>query len=363
MRYYLPFPHQGQASLSNRSEQVTFGGALEKSTRSVLIVDDYEPWRRFMLSTIQKWPGLQILGEAADGLEAVLKSQQLRPDLIVLDIGLPKINGIEVARQIRQHLPNATILFCSDNRSPDIAEEALRTGVGYLVKSDAASDLLPAVASAIGGRRFVSRTLAGHTFGDSSESGPVRCRRHAVEFYRDDAHLLDEIATLFEGSYAEGLSVAAIVTSSHRSGLEKRLAGQNIDVSDATRRGRLCMFDANRALSEIMEPAGLNRERALSELGNILGKLKAATAATNCETVVFGEMAPMLWAQKQYDAAIRLEALWNEVAPADFSIYCAYPMQTPGDGQTVLHYAEICAQHSHVVPALADVGRPPSPGA
>jgi DNA-binding NarL/FixJ family response regulator len=106
------------------------------------VVDDYEPWRRFVSTTLQKQPGLQIIGEAVDGLEAVQKAQQLQPDLILLDIGLPTLNGIEAARRIRELSPKSKILFVSDNRSWDIVEEALRTGaVGYVVNSDAAREL------------------------------------------------------------------------------------------------------------------------------------------------------------------------------------------------------------------------------
>jgi DNA-binding NarL/FixJ family response regulator len=147
---------------------------LEKSTFRVLIVDDYEPWRRFILSSLLKWPQLQVVGEACDGREAVQKAQQLQPDLILLDIGLPTMNGIEAAKQIRKQSPNARILFCSENLSPDVAEEALRAGGGgYLFKSDAGRDLLSAVTSVIQGKRFVSRRLAGHAF-ETSHSTPVR---------------------------------------------------------------------------------------------------------------------------------------------------------------------------------------------
>jgi len=118
----------------------------------ILIVDDYEPWRRFVSATLQKQPNFQIIGGAADGLEAVQKAQQLHPDLIVLDIGLPALNGIEAARQMRDLSPNSKILFTSENRSWDIAEEALRTGAGgYVVKSDAAGELLPGVEAVLRG--------------------------------------------------------------------------------------------------------------------------------------------------------------------------------------------------------------------
>lgn len=129
------------------------------------MVDDYEPWRRFAISALQGQPGLLIVGQAADGLRAVEQARELRPDLILLDISLPTLNGLEAAGRIRQHSSDSKILFCSQNRSPDVAEKALGTGAaGYVVKSDAASDLLSAVIAVRQGRRFVSRSLASHGF-------------------------------------------------------------------------------------------------------------------------------------------------------------------------------------------------------
>jgi CheY-like chemotaxis protein len=75
---------------------------LDTSSVRVLVVEDSEPFRRFLCSTLGKRPELQIVGEVSDGLEAVQKAEELQPDLIVLDIGLPSVNGIEVARRIRK---------------------------------------------------------------------------------------------------------------------------------------------------------------------------------------------------------------------------------------------------------------------
>jgi DNA-binding NarL/FixJ family response regulator len=137
-------------------------GGTGKSVR-ILVVDDYEPWRRFASTTLREQPELEVVGQVSDGLEAVQKAQQLQPDLILLDIGLPTLNGIEAARRIRVVSPTSKILFVSENRSPDIAEEALSTGAGgYVVKSDAGSELLPAVKAVLEGKRFISASLAGH---------------------------------------------------------------------------------------------------------------------------------------------------------------------------------------------------------
>ncbi|MFZ1006200.1 MAG: response regulator transcription factor [Candidatus Sulfotelmatobacter sp.] len=123
----------------------------------VLVVEDFEPFRRFVASLLQKQPELQIICEVSDGLESVQKAEELQPDLVLLDIGLPHLNGIEAARRICAVSPKSKILFLSENRSSDIAEEALRTGAGgYVVKSDAAGELLPAVESVLKGKLFIS---------------------------------------------------------------------------------------------------------------------------------------------------------------------------------------------------------------
>lgn len=129
----------------------------------VLVVDDYEPFRRFVRSILQKNFDFRNILEASDGSAAVELAEELKPDLVLLDIGLPTLNGIESARRIGEVSPASKILFVSENRSPDIAEEALNTGAsGYVVKSDAGGELIFAVKAVLEGKRFISASLAGH---------------------------------------------------------------------------------------------------------------------------------------------------------------------------------------------------------
>lgn len=102
---------------------------------------------------------LHVVGEVSDGSEAVQKAVELKPDLILLDIGLPTLNGIEAARQIRELVPESRIIFLSQESSPDVVEEALTLGArGYLIKVRAGSELLAAVEAVISGQRFVGDT-------------------------------------------------------------------------------------------------------------------------------------------------------------------------------------------------------------
>jgi len=95
--------------------------------------------------------------ELSDGLAAVQKAEELKPDLILLDIGLPGLNGIEAGRQIRKLLPNAKIIFLTQESAVDVIQEALRLGaLGYVVKTRAGSDLMPAVEAVLQGKQYVS---------------------------------------------------------------------------------------------------------------------------------------------------------------------------------------------------------------
>ena len=124
----------------------------------VLVVEDFEPFRRFICSTLAKKHELQVICEVSDGLEAVQKAEELQPDLIFLDIGLPTLNGIEAARQIRKLAPEAKIIFVSQESSADVVQEALSLGGwGYVVKTRAGSELMAAVEAVLL-EKFVSST-------------------------------------------------------------------------------------------------------------------------------------------------------------------------------------------------------------
>jgi DNA-binding NarL/FixJ family response regulator len=128
----------------------------------VLVVDDFEPWRRYVRSMLQNQRQYEVIGEGTDGLEGIQKVEELEPDLILLDIGLPKLNGIAAARQIRQRAPHSRILCTSQDSSWDIAEEALRAGAqGYLVKEDAERELMMAVSAVLRGEKFLGRRFVG----------------------------------------------------------------------------------------------------------------------------------------------------------------------------------------------------------
>jgi DNA-binding NarL/FixJ family response regulator len=125
----------------------------------ILIVEDFPRFRKVICTALGKRHDLQVVGEASDGLEAVQKAVELKPDLVLMDIGLPSLNGIEAARQIRELVPDAKIIFLSQESAAEVVHEALSFGAqGYIVKIRAGIDLLTAVETVLCGTEFVSST-------------------------------------------------------------------------------------------------------------------------------------------------------------------------------------------------------------
>lgn len=129
------------------------------SSISVLVVEDFAAFRQFITTTLASMSGLQVIGEVSDGVEAVQKALDLQPDLILLDIGLPSLDGIEAARRIRKLAPVSKIIFVTQESSVDVVQVAADLGAnGYVVKAQAGRDLVAAVEAVLSGKSFFSRT-------------------------------------------------------------------------------------------------------------------------------------------------------------------------------------------------------------
>ncbi len=335
---------------------------METSSVRVLVVDDYEPFRRFICSTLKKRLALQIVGETSDGVEAVHKAEELQPDLIVLDIGLPSLNGIEVAREIRKVSPKSKILFVSQESSADVVQEVLSLGaLGYVVKAHAGSELVTAVESVLEDRQFISSGLSGHRFTDATDpqapgfpaqAGPpiagaekseIVCN-HEAQFYSDDASFLVSLTRFVETALVAGSKVIVIATESHRNGLLLGLQARAVDIVVADEQERFVLMDATEVLSTFMEDAGPNRERFLSTISPLI----RCAEDKHKRVVVFGEAVGVLCAEGRVEAAIELEQLWNELIQThSFHLRCAYLMIEELKGEP--YYAAICAEHFAVL--------------
>ncbi len=339
-------------------------GPLEESTVKVLIVDDYEPFRRFVRSTLVKRQNLKVIGEASDGLEAVRKTEELKPDLIVLDIGLPMLNGIEVARQVRNLRPQCKILFMSQESSAAVAQEAFGIGaMGYVVKAYAGRELSVAVEAVCQGRLFLSEGLSGHDPNDVSFAhgpGPLVHKvlpslvssqgkitpRHEAQFYSDDAALLLGLAYFIEAALKAGRPVIVIATESHRKSLLQILLARGIDAAAAMEEGAYLALDVYEALSTFMVNDLADSVRYLKFVGDLVSSSARAAKAKHARVAVFGEIAPTLWARGNADAAIQVEQATDELAKTrNVDILCGYVLNSFQREQYHI-YERICAEHT-----------------
>jgi DNA-binding NarL/FixJ family response regulator len=135
--------------------------AVQELGVRILVVEDYATWSHYICSTLEQKQGMNVVCVVPNGLDAVRKAGQLTPDLIMLDIGLPGLDGIEAARRILAFAPQSKIIFLSEIQDRDVVQEALKTGArGYVLKSHAASEMLPAIEEVLRGGTFVSEHLS-----------------------------------------------------------------------------------------------------------------------------------------------------------------------------------------------------------
>jgi len=320
------------------------------------VVDDYEPWRRFVSSAVQRSPELQVVGEASDGIGAVQKAGDLQPDLILLDIGLPELNGIEAARQIRNLSPDSKIIFITENRAPEIAREALRTGgSGYLIKSAAGSELFQAIDAVLGGRRFVTNGLAGLIETDepplsektiAPRDNHQATTLHEVEFYSDDAAFVDAFACGIKAALKAGNPVVVIATQPHRSAILERLQADQVNVNAAIENGDYRAGDPSDTLLAIME--GDMPDPALcTKVVHALVRRACNGRGQHARVAIFGECAPTLLADGNVEAAVRLEHLWEDATKrCQADTLCGYLWSAFPEKENNPVFKRICAAHA-----------------
>jgi DNA-binding NarL/FixJ family response regulator len=195
------------------------------SVLRILIADDHEVARKGIRSLLENHPGWEICGEARDGREAVIGAGKLKPDVLLLDIGMPNLNGLDAARQILATTPDARILILTIHDSEQVVREVLAAGArGFLLKSDAGRDLLAAVEALQHGRTFFTSKVAqmmldGYLRPHTENETPNQCILTPRE--REVIQLVAEGKTTKE--IATTLSLSVKTAETHRTNLMRKL--------------------------------------------------------------------------------------------------------------------------------------------
>lgn len=197
------------------------------ATFRILVADDHEVVRKGLIALLQQQADWQVCGEASDGREAVDKTAQLRPDVIILDIGMPSLNGLEATRQILKTNPSAKVLILTLHDSDQVVRDVLNAGArGFLLKSDAARDLVAAVEALRRDKTYftskvASMVLEGYLKGGTGPIAPSVGRNRLTPREREIVQLLAEGKSTKEVAVALGLSVKTAET--HRSNIMRKL--------------------------------------------------------------------------------------------------------------------------------------------
>lgn len=332
------------------------------------MVDDYEPFRRFVVSALQQESEFQIVVEISDGAQAVLEAAELQPDLIVLDIGLPNLSGIQVATRIRSRSPLAKILFVSQETSTEIVQAAFGTGAqGYVVKMDAARELMTAVNAVLEGGTYVSTRLRKHDFGQSLAPGAMshdellasaapksphnigRNGRHEVLFYSGEWLLLDHLTKFIIDALKGGNAVIVMATEQHRVRLVPRLQAYGLDFDAAIGQGRYIVLDSADMLSTFMVNGMPDPLRFMEGFSSLIQRASKAMEKAHSRIAVFGDCVRILLERGEDEAAIQMEKLGNQLAILyNVDILCAYSINGLAGALESQMLQRICAEHSAI---------------
>jgi len=294
----------------------------------ILVVEDFEKFRQVVVSTLQNKTEC-VVTESSDGLEAVRQAEEQKPDLVLLDVGLPSLNGIEVARRLRRLAIPPKIVFVSQESSPEIVREALNLGaLGYVHKLRVQTDLLPAIEGALESRRFVG---SGLLIGEGTNTQA----RHEILFCSNTAALLNAFADFAENALKSGDPVLVGEVKSREGSFYQELKARGIEIDAAIQRGTYAFLDLDAPPDQTRTRDAVRR---LSEAASRTGKKHPRVA-------IWGGRAGKMWTEGKKDEAIQLEQIANDlVKHHDIDMLCPYPWRWEEHSA----FKKICAEHSVV---------------
>lgn len=306
----------------------------------ILVVEDYQPFRRFVCSSLQQLTEFQVV-EASDGFEAVQKAKELQPDVVLMDIGLPKLNGIDASKQILNLLSDSKIIFVSQESDFDVVQETFRLGgKGYVHKPRASTALLPAIRAVLAGSQFVSD---GFEFNRGADTD----HQHSVQFYSDDAAFLKSSTAFIVDALQVSDAIVVVLAKPHQEALARSLSDAGCDIDGAIQKGTYFSLDAEDLLSGIMVNGMPDVRAFASRLMDPLESVLQRAGTKQPRVAMIGECASLLYAGGNCDAALCLETPRNEKWSAyRLNVLCTY--RQPHHNEDESAFQSVCAAHSAV---------------
>jgi len=319
----------------------------------ILIVDDHEVVRRAVRSLLSARAEWSVCGEAEDGLEAIEKAKRLQPDIVLMDITMPRMDGVQATKAIRQEVPEAEVILISQN-DPSVggAQAADADARDFVSKIDLSRDLLSTIERVAGERK---QKIGGRVNQDIQNEpwcgllDAAAPRDHIVQLYQDEKFLSRAVCRFAVSAINHGEGVILVPTSAHWNALRPRLEAEGVDVKAAQSCGQLTVIDADQLLPNVMRNSMPDAPLFLGLAGETIARARGGDRFTKVRW--WGEMVNVLWERGDVAASMGLEDLFHKLAhDRDIAIFCSFLMDN-FDGEVHARMLPRLGQnHSHLIP-------------
>jgi CheY-like chemotaxis protein len=340
-----------------------------KDLARILIADDHEWFRRTVRSFIESHREYHVCGEAGDGIDAIEKVRQLHPDIVLMDISMPQMDGLQATRILRREIPDCKVIIVTQD-DPMIAREQAHSvdANGFVTKSDLTRDLLPTMRRVamennsifdptknepgVGSDRSLADAegvVAGQGepwHGLLADAGP---RDHIVQLYQDQQFLNRAVCRFAAAAIANGEGVILVPTVAHWDAFRPRLESEGVDVKAAEKRGQLTIVDADNLLPTFMRDGMPDSPVFLGLAANVVSQARGNGRYTKVRW--WGEMVNILWERGEVAASMQLEDLFDHLAEEqNIAIFCSFLMDNFNGDVHARMLPRLGENHSHLIP-------------
>jgi CheY-like chemotaxis protein len=323
------------------------------SSAKVLLVDDQAQFRRMVRSLIDSQADYRVCGEAGDGIDAVEKVRQLHPDLVLMDINMPRMNGLEATRIIRRESPDCNVVIVTQNDATVARAQARSVGAnGFVTKSNLIRDLLPEM-----GRVVMENNRSVGDKKNVAADGEPWCgllsgaapRDHIVQLYQDEQFLNRAVCRFAAAAIANGEGIILVPTIAHWDAFRPRLESEGVDVKAAEKRGQLTIVDADNLLPTFMRDGMPDSPVFLGLAANVVSQARGDGRYPKVRW--WGEMVNILWERGDVAASMNLEDLFDQLAhEQDIAIFCSFLMDNFNGDVHARMLPRLSENHSHLIP-------------